>query len=177
MTELAVRLAPHQLLALAIGGLACAWDLSTRRIPNAITLGGAGIALAYALIVHGPKAMGISALGWLAGLAVFLPFYLLRGMGAGDVKLIACFGAWLGPSMAVWTALYGALAGGVMGVVVMLTAGQFASTVGRLNELILHFRTVGVRPHPTLTLTHSKGPRLPYALPITAGALAAIWLQ
>lgn len=164
-------------MALAVSVVACITDLRTRRIPNPVTLGGAVLGLAYASIFDGMRGASFSALGWAAGLAVFLPFYLLGGLGAGDVKLVACLGAWLGPETALWTGLYAALAGGVMAVALGLATGYLGAALRNVGDLLLHFRVSGVRPHPTLTLQHGKGPRLPYALPIAAGALAAMWLH
>lgn len=164
-------------MALAIGVLACVLDLRNRRIPNSVTLGGAGLGLLYGAVMQGPTGILQAVLGWLAGLLVFLPFFALGGLGAGDVKLLACLGTWIGPSMALWTALYTALAGGVMAVILALSAGYMATALMNLMGLINHFRAVGVRPHPDLTLSSNKGPRLPYALPITAGTVAAIWLH
>ena len=177
LTELFARLVLHQWIALGVSAVACVTDLRTRRIPNSLTLGGAAVACAYALFFHGVRGAGISALGFGAGLAVFLPFYALGGLGAGDVKLVACLGAWLGPVPALWTALYAALAGGVMAIVVAVAAGRLRTTIQNVAGLLIHFRAVGVRPHPTLTLERSAGPRLPYALPIAAGAIAAMWLH
>ena len=53
----------------------------------------------------GLPGLGLSLGGWLVGCALFLPWFLLRGMGAGDVKLLAALGAWLGPRDALWIAL------------------------------------------------------------------------
>jgi len=166
----------HQLMAITVSVIACAFDLRTRRIPNLLTLGGALGATAFAAF-SGPNAAGVSVLGWSAGLALYLPFYLLGGLGAGDVKLLACLGAWLGPATALWVALYGALAGGLMAVVMACTSGHMRVAMSNLFELLHFFRVAGVRPHPHLTLEKSTGPRLPYALPIAAGVLAAIWLH
>ena len=43
--------------------------------------------------------------GWLLGAALFFLIFALRGMGAGDVKLLAAVGAWLGPAQVIWVAL------------------------------------------------------------------------
>lgn len=177
MTELTDRLGLHQLMALAISLAACGFDLRTRRIPNSLTLGGAALALVLSLIFQGVHGLGTSVVGWVAGLVVFLPMFLLGGLGAGDVKLMASLGAWLGPRLVLWTALYAALAGGVMAVVMALGTGYLRTSVENLYLLFSHFRVMGVRPHPELTLERGKGPRLPYALPIAAGALAAMWLH
>jgi prepilin peptidase CpaA len=165
------------MMALAVGLAACVFDLRTRRIPNLLTLGGAATALVYWASLEGFSGLAMSAAGWAAGLAVFLPLFLLGGLGAGDVKLVACLGAWLGPSQALWTALYAAIAGGVFAIVVALATGYLRTAVDNVYLLLVHFRVAGVRPHPELTLERGKGPRLPYALPIMAGAIAAIWLH
>ena len=164
-------------MALAIGALSCVLDLRTRRIPNSVTLGGAALGLIYGAIAHGTNGLLQAVLGFLAGLVIFLPFFALGGLGGGDVKLLACLGAWLGPSMAMWSALYAALAGGVMAILVALSAGYLSTALVNVMRLFSHFREKGVRPHPDLTLTRNTGPRLPYALPITAGTVAAIWLH
>lgn len=177
LAELAGRMGPDHWMALAIGAVSCALDLQTRRIPNAITLGGAAAGLVYGAVTHGISGLLDAVFGWTAGLAIFLPLFALGGLGAGDVKLLACLGAWLGPSRALWTALYAALAGGMMAMFLALATGYFSTALVNVMRLLNHFRTKGVRPHPDLTLSRSAGPRLPYALPITAGTIAAIWLH
>lgn len=164
-------------MALVISAAACVFDLRSRRIPNALTLGGAGTAIAFSLMTAGVGGLVSSVAGWALGLLIFLPFLLLRGLGAGDVKLMACLGAWLGPFVVVRAALYAAVAGGVMAIVVGLASGYLRSAVDNLYLLLSHFRVAGVRPHPELTLEHGKGPRLPYALPIAAGTVTAMWLH
>ncbi|MGC4081820.1 MAG: A24 family peptidase [Vicinamibacterales bacterium] len=164
-------------MALAITATACGFDLHARRIPNALTLGGAATALLYRLVTAGPPAAAMGLSGWALGLAIFLPFLLLRGLGAGDVKLMACLGAWLGSELVVHAALYAAIAGGVMAIVMALASGYLRSAVDNVYRLLLHFRVAGLRPHPEMTLEQGKGPRLPYALPIAAGTVMAMWLQ
>lgn len=164
-------------MALAIVAMACATDVRTRRIPNTLTLGGTVLALVYAVYAGGIQGALASLAGWATGLAIFLPIFLLRGLGAGDVKLMACLGAWLGPTLALWTAAYAALAGGVAALAVALATGYMRTAVDNLYLLLSHFRVAGVRPHPDLTLERGKGPRLPYALPIAAGTVVAMWLH
>jgi prepilin peptidase CpaA len=177
LTDLAGRLGPHEVVALVVSAGACITDLRTRRIPNYLTLGGALAAMFYAVAVHGLSGLGLSLAGWGAGLIVFLPVFLLGGLGAGDVKLVACLGAWLGPTLALWTALYGAVAGGIMALIVALATGYLRTAVDNVYQLAMHFRIVGIKPHPELTLERGRGPRLPYAVPIAAGMVAALWLH
>ena len=118
-----------------------------------------------------------AVLGLGVGLAVFFPFFALGGLGGGDVKLMAALGTWIGGSLAVWTALYGAVAGGVMAVGVGLAHGYLRQAFSNIGGLLLFWSVQGVRPVPALTLEHGHGPRLPYALPIFIGLVAALWRQ
>ncbi len=111
------------------------------------------------------------------GCALFLPVYLLAGMGAGDVKLLAAIGAWVGPFDAVKVGLFSAMAGGALAVVVALAHGYLRRAVSNVWLLLCHWRVVGLKPLDQLTLPASSGPRLAYALAITAGSLAWWWTK
>src|SRR6185437_8086677 len=95
-----------QLASVFIGPLGCITDLTNRRIPNILTLSGAGGAFVFFLATAGWHGLAWSAGGWAVGLVMFLPLFLLRGLGGGDIKLVAALGAWVGPSNAAWLALY-----------------------------------------------------------------------
>ncbi len=161
---------------LALGSVACVTDLRSRRIPNVLTFGGSVAALVFFLVAGGPRGLGFSAFGWLVGFALLFPFFLLKGMGAGDVKLLALIGSWLGPVLVLKVALYGALAGGVLAVAVALRHGYLRQALSNLGYVLWYWKSVGPRPVPTLTLSETRGPRLAYALPIVTGMVAALWL-
>ena len=163
--------------ALVLGGVACFCDVRVRRIPNTLTFGASAVAFAFFLATKGFEGLGLSVAGWCVGLAMFVPFFLLGGMGAGDVKLLAAFGAWLGPWRIVWAAAFGGIAGGVLAVVVAVGHGYLRQALYNLGSLLWFWRTVGVQTHPELTLEHAKGPRLTYAVPITIGMVVALWLR
>ena len=160
----------------AIGVIACITDLRTHRIPNVFTFGAAAIGLCYQCWSLGVAGILHSVGGWLVGVAIFLPLFLLRGMGGGDVKLMGALGTWLGARDVTWVALYAALAGGLMGVVVALWHRRLRTSVGNVGMLLWYWRSVGVKPLPELTLEASRGPRLAYAIPILAGVVLRMWL-
>jgi prepilin peptidase CpaA len=162
---------------IAVALVACAWDLRTRRIPNVLTLGSAVAAWLFFLAQGGSSALAWSAAGWLFGVLLFFPFFALGGMGAGDVKLMGGLGAWLGPVGVFYLAFYTAMAGGLMAVILVVARGYTGEAVGNLWLLLTHWRVHGLIRHPRLSLETSRGPRLAYAIPIAAGALATLWWQ
>jgi prepilin peptidase CpaA len=156
---------------------ACVSDLRTRRIPNALTLSAVAGALLFHLITGGMSAAGWSLAGAFLGAGLFFPMFALRGMGAGDVKLLAAVGAWLGPSQVAVAALATSLAGGVIAIVVALGHGYLKAAALNLWMLLTHWRVNGIRPVEHVTLHGTRGPRLAYAFPIAIGTVVTLWLK
>jgi len=162
---------------LGVALIACVTDIKARRIPNVLTLGAAATALVYHTVLGGVDGFQAASLGWLAGAAAFMPFFLLGGMGAGDVKLLAALGAWMGPAGAMWVALYASLAGGAIAIVVALGSGYLRAALANVRGLITFWVLVGPRPMPGMTLERGTGPRLAYAVPIFVGTVVTLWLR
>ena len=157
--------------------LACISDLRTRRIPNVLTFSAAASALIFHLATGGWNAAVWSVAGLVVGALLFFPMFALRGMGAGDVKLLAALGAWLGPGQVAVVALATSIAGGVIAVVVALAYGYLRKAWSNLYVLLMHWRVAGVRPLPAVTLEGTRGPRLAYAFPIAIGTVVTLWLK
>ena len=99
---------------LLVAVAACVTDIRSRRIPNLLTFGAALAAIVFHTFASGLDGLSAATFGWLLGVAMFLPFFALGGMGAGDVKLLAALGAWLGPPTRSGWRFYRLMAGGVM---------------------------------------------------------------
>jgi prepilin peptidase CpaA len=162
-------------VVLVVAVVAVVSDLRSRRIPNWLTFGAAVFAVAYGTFTSGVSGLGASVAGWLAGAALFFPLFALGGMGAGDVKLLAALGAWLGPAESVWVAMFAAMAGGVLGLAVAIVRGYLRTAISNLWVMLMHWRTQGLGPVPGLTLKDSNSPRLAYAIPISIGVLCTLW--
>jgi prepilin peptidase CpaA len=157
-------------------------DLRSRRIPNTLVLLGICLALlAHALALVSDVAPLAGAQWWapLAGLSVglfaLMPLYLLRALGAGDLKLLAMVGAFVGAPTVLIAALYTLLAGGVLSLVVMLGRGVATHTLRNLRFLMtdwaLRMRSGhGIAMAPLAT----TAARLPYAVAISAGTVMAL---
>lgn len=163
-------------MALGVALTACVTDVRSRRIPNVLTLGGAAAALVFHAVTAEGAGIGTAAMGWLVGTAVFLPFFLLGGMGAGDVKLMAALGAWLGPAEAFAIAIYASLVGGVLALGVALATGYLRTAFRNVGGLLKFWWLVGPRPMAGMTLEQSKSPRVAFAIPICCGLVIALWV-
>ncbi len=124
------------LCLLGFVGAVALMDLRTRRIPNALTVAAAAVALVLAVAQAGWHGAVIAGMGLLTGLVIFLPLCLAGKLGAGDAKAMAAVGAFLGPAGVLLAALYTLVAGGITGAVALVSsrssAGQQeASAVGR----------------------------------------------
>ena len=111
------------------------------------------------------------------GVGLFLPLFLLRGMGAGDVKLLGAVGAWLGPAVVLWAGLFATLAGGVLALAVGSINRYTGTALRNVWSLLGFWRATGIQPSPGFTISDARGPRLPYGVAIAAGTLAAVWFK
>jgi len=169
---------------------AAVWhDVRARRIPNAIVFPGALAALAlHALLPAGTGLFGTpmgglglaSALGGLAlGLAVLMPMYVFRLMGAGDVKLLAMAGAFVGAGQVPALALATLLAGGVLALTVAAWQRKLRQLLGNAGQMAMHagLNALAGQAGPVAAPEKASG-RLPYAVAIACGGVAcALWLR
>jgi len=109
---------------LLVGGICSVTDLRRRRIPNAVTLPACAAGLLLGLVRGGLRGLESAALGTLAGFGLLVVPALLGWVGAGDAKLLAALGAFLGPAGVLEAAVYGTLAGGIAGLAVLVRSGQ-----------------------------------------------------
>jgi prepilin peptidase CpaA len=147
-------------------------DLASFRIPNRIVYGGMAAGLALHALRAGMDGALFALAGLATGLALLLPLYLVRAMGAGDVKLMAMVGAFLGPADALAAALASLLAGMILAVVAMARPAVFVAA-GRNLRLIFWgawARLAGVAG-PRFDAGTQTAARLPYSLAIAAGTL------
>ena len=101
---------------------ACVTDVRSRQIPNALVLAIIATGLAFSVATRPlGVALGQSALGLGLGFAIWIAFWLVGAMGAGDVKFFAAIGTWLGPALTWRAALTAALVGGVLAIAIFST--------------------------------------------------------
>lgn len=150
-------------------GWSCIYDVRERRIPNRITFPALLAGIALHAMFGGWAGLANSLGAALLGGGIFLMLYLAGGLGAGDVKLMAAVGCFVGvdllPSTLLWTVGFGAVAS--LGVA--LYRGRLLQTFRNVAEIVTHHGRKGIVPHPELNLANEATLRLPYALPVAAG--------
>ena len=144
------------LCLLGFVGAVAFMDLRTRRIPNALTVAAAAVALGLAVTQAGWHGALATAAGLVTGLMIFLPLCLAGKIGAGDVKAMGAVGAFLGPAGVLLAAICTLLAGGITAAFAVLSFRRSAGSR----------RDSGVRQH-----------QLPYGIAIAFGTLAAVVLR
>ncbi|MBN6188056.1 prepilin peptidase [Aneurinibacillus sp. BA2021] len=141
-------------------------DIRYRRIPNLVTLPG----IAVGLLLNAVQGWDpfVSALGgFLTGTALlFIPF-ALGGMGAGDVKLLACIGAFFGVRFVLVTAIFMGLVGGVLALFFMLKDGTLRMTCRRLIWMFAGM--AGTHPLFRTETNPGKAGAFPYGIAIVIG--------
>lgn len=151
-------------------------DLVSRRIPNSLLLLAWFGVLPLQLINNAPgSALAASLGGALTGLAIFLPLYLLRGMAAGDVKLMATVGAFVGPADAFSIAMLSWCAGGVMALLIIVATGRLRSACANVGDLLRPLLMRAARmPAALEPMRQPSVGSMPYGVAIAAGTLAVI---
>lgn len=174
----------------ALGALLvlAAWhDARQRRIPNTLVLVAliTGMLLNLAptasaaptgLFTAEPGALGLwlSLAGAFTGLLLFLPMYLLRALGAGDVKLLAAVGAFAGPAAMANVSLCVLLAGGVLAMIRLFLVP--VSSLVRQNLLALFGQMRIGATGPGFDARTQTAWRMPYAVAIAGGVAGyAAW--
>jgi len=163
-------------------------DIRQRRISNRLVLAGACVGIVFNTVLPEgfgfasalPGALGFwKALGGLAaGLGLMLPLYLLRAMGAGDVKLMAMVGSFLGPKAVAAVVLATFIAGGVMILAVVLRKGTLGRLLDNLRTMLLSsFFKLMMHESPALDAAPVSAGRMPYALAVAAGTMIYMTLK
>jgi len=165
-------------VALVAAAAAAAWfDIRERRIPNALTLG----ALAAALLLRVPLGMGAVGDGFAGAFLAFglaLPFFLVGGLGGGDLKFLVAVGAFLGPGRLFFALLITAVVGAAMAFAAMLRHRALRQTAVNVHTLVTTFswRSFGGwkrEANMPFTIHSSAVITVPYGVAIAAGALTA----
>jgi len=165
----------HTTCAILIPGILLAsWiDYSQRRVPNWLN----ALLIVVGFIVQacyfGTAGLVTGTWGLLTGFGLLIVPWLMHGMGAGDVKLMAAIGVWLGPLLTFYSFALGAVIGGITAVVMILSTGRLRLACVNIGVILAKCSTPGavfseVGSAKSFGVTSQL---LPYGVPLTAGTL------
>ena len=153
--------------------VALVFDFRYRRVPNLLIVVGLMLGLGFSTSTHGSLGSVYSLVGAFVGLLCLLLFFAMRLLGAGDVKLMAVIGSFVGAKAILWIVLYTLIFGGVLSLLWFAVRGKLGALMESLRDFF-----AGIKFAPSLFSTkvehiakHSVA-RLPYAFAILAGTLA-----
>lgn len=155
----------------ALLGAAVYSDIRSHRIPNLYLLLGAIVAAAGQVWLSGVDGLIAWAAGLSLGLLCFLPLYAFGGMAAGDVKLMAVVGGYLGVAGAFWAVVFSLLAGTLLGLGILLCKKQLFRSLQR------YWAIASLRAYIDPPVDDAARLRFPYAMAILLGSLLSVYVQ
>jgi prepilin peptidase CpaA len=143
------------------------------KVPNYITFPMIISGWVFNTAVLGWEGLGMSLLGTIVGLGLLLPAYAIGGMGAGDVKLLAGVGAWVGGTVTFYAFCVSAIIGGVIAVAMVVCRRGWTKHKNQFLMILNEIATVG-SPSELATIAAERKSSmmlLPYGIPIAIGTI------
>jgi prepilin peptidase CpaA len=163
----------YTIWALAIVvGLTAGWiDWRSHRIPNWLTVSGCSLGIVLNTTFYRWGGLKQSLLGMVIALGILLPVVLLRGLGAGDWKLMGALGAIVGKGEIMELLVATVLFAGVIAVVQILVKRRVMVTLRNMWELIRGYFIFGLKPNAEISLDNKAASTLPFGV---AAAVATV---
>ena len=150
-------------------------DLRNRRIPNWLVLPFLLAGIVVSGWLHGWHGVGQSFAGMGLGLLIYGFLFWMGGMGAGDVKLCAAIGAWIGPDQLFIALVITGMAGGFMVLIWAAFGGFLKDLFTGTGSLLFGARERGQLRDPELVLANPLKRKMPYAPAIAIGTLISFF--
>lgn len=151
-------------------------DYKERRVPNYLNLIIAATGVIFQVIYFGWIGLLNSLSGMVVGLGLLIVPWLMYMMGAGDVKLLAAIGAWIGPEVVLWSFVVGVIIGGIVSLVMIIHSRRWQVAFENLklaaikcSDLRLAFSDLG-----SVKSLGDRAQLIPYGVPLTFGTILVV---
>lgn len=154
-------------------------DGTKLKVPNWLTFPMVLGAWITSAVFFGWAGLGWSLLGTAVGLGLLLPAYAIGGMGAGDVKLLAGVGAWVGVTTTFWAFVVSAVVGGLIAIGMVLYRRKWGHHQGQFLMILSEILIIRDPNQLSAIAGERKSSMmlLPYGIPIAIGSIAYFaWL-
>lgn len=178
----ALLVRPDVLLLIAVLLAATVIDVRSYRIPNALTMPAmlAGVFAHTLASAHHWTGLAAALGGLVAPVIILIPLHALRLLGAGDVKLLAAVGAFIGAPDIILAILFVLAAGGFVAVAAAMYRKVLLRALGNIytvTAVAATAVTAGINPVRAASAGFASAGRIPYAISITLGTLVFLVLR
>jgi prepilin peptidase CpaA len=162
-----------------VTAVAAATDLRSRIIPNWLVVCGLILGFGLNMYLHGLAGLWSAFLGFALALGLYIPLYLLRAMGGGDVKLMAAIGALAGPKDWFTIFVFASLLGGVFAIALLFLRNAMGPTFHNIRHIITNLVLLRApfKTNPDLDISSPKAITMPHGVAIAAGTFAFLFLR
>lgn len=162
---------------LVVLGVATFTDLRSRRIPNWLVLPFLLTGIVVSVWMQGWQGLGQSLSGAMLGLVIYGVLFWMGGMGAGDVKLCAAIGAWVGPQQLILALVITGMVGGVMVFCWAVFGGFLKELFTGAGNLAFGWTDRGGLRDPEMVIANPLKRKMPYAPAIAIGTLISFFAR
>jgi prepilin peptidase CpaA len=162
---------------LIVLAVACFTDLRSHRIPNWLVLPFLLAGIVVSGWLQGWHGLGQSFAGLGLGVLIYGFLFWLGGMGAGDVKLCAAIGAWIGPDQLFIALVLTGMAGGIMVLCWAAFGGFLKELFTGTGDLVFGWKQRGMHRDPELAITNPLKRKIAYAPAIAIGTLISFFAR
>jgi len=172
------------LMTLGFWGITCAilvpgillasWiDYSQKRVPNWLNLALIMAGFVTQGVYFGTSGLTDGGLGLLTGFGLLIIPWMMHGMGAGDVKLMAAIGVWLGPQLTLYSFIVGVFIGCIAAIIMIVSTGRLRMACANMGIILskLTSRETLFSEYGSAKSFGDTSQLLPYGVPLTGGTL------
>lgn len=153
--------------------VAAVTDIRSRRIPNWLVVAGVAAGFVLNIALGGWAGLKAAALGFGLALLIYVPLFLLRAMGGGDVKLMAAVGCLAGPHAWFYIFILASIAGGLYAMFLLMARRSMGGALWNMLYIVKELVRLRMpfRSKPELDIGHSSAISVPHGVSIAAGTL------
>ncbi len=151
-------------------------DWTSRRIPNWLTVPGFAVGVGLSTFFGGGSGLKESLLGAGLAFALLLPFWLLRSLGAGDLKFAVALGAYTGPGRLIDILIGSVFVAGVMALALVIYKRRLLETLRNIGHILISLVTFRL-PGSHVTIDNPNALTIPkgVALALTVVLYGVLW--
>lgn len=165
----------HATWAILVPGILLAsWiDYSQKRVPNWLNLALILAGFTVQAMYFGTSGLATGGLGLLVGFGLLIIPWMMHGMGAGDVKLMAAIGVWIGPTLTFYSFAVGAVLGALAATVMIVSSGRLQMACANLGVIMAKCSSKQTifSEFGSAKSFGATSQLLPYGVPLTGGTL------